>query len=148
MKVVLLEDVKSLGKKGDIVEVSEGYARNFLLSKKHAVEATAANLNTLKLQKANKERIEAENLAAAKALADRISSASVTLSMKAGESGKTFGSVTSKEIAQALAEQSGIEVDKKKINLPEAIKTFGVQEVVIKLHKDVTATLKVMVKEQ
>ena len=148
MKVVLLEDVKSLGKKGDIVEVSEGYARNFLLSKKHAAPATAENLNTLKLQKANKERIEAENLAAAKDLESRIGAAKVELKIKAGESGKTFGSVSSKEIAQALMEQCGIEVDKKKIVLPEAIKTFGTQEVAIKLHKDVTAKLKVVVSEQ
>lgn len=148
MKVVLLEDIKSLGKKGDIVEVSEGYARNFLLSKKHAVEATAANLNTLKLQKANQERVEAETLAAAKELGDRIGAAKVELKIKAGESGKTFGSVSSKEIAQALIDQCGIEVDKKKIVLPEAIKDFGEKEVAIKLHKDVTAKLKVVVSQQ
>ena len=148
MKVVLLEDVKSLGKKGDIVEVSEGYARNFLLSKKHAAPATAENLNTLKLQKANKEKIEAENLAAAKDLEAKINASKVELKIKAGENGKTFGSVSSKEIAQALIDQCGIEVDKKKIVLPEAIKVFGTQEVAIKLHKDVTAKLKVVVSEQ
>ena len=148
MKVVLLDDVKSLGKKGDVVEVSEGYARNFLISKKHAVEATTANLNTLKLQKANKERIEAENLAAAQELAAKLATCKVVVKIKAGENGKTFGSVTGKEIAQALSEQFGLEIDKKKIVLPEPIKTFGEQEVNVKLHKDVAASVKLSVVEE
>ena len=147
MKVVLKEDVKSLGKKGDVVEVSEGYARNFLLSKKKAVEATAANLNTLKLQKANAEKIAAENLAEAQALEKKISETSVTVAIKAGEGGKAFGSVSTKEIYEELKKQ-GIEIDKKKIVLPEPIKEFGTKEVSIKLHKDVAAKLKVNVVEQ
>jgi len=146
MKVVLIEDVKSLGKKGDVVEVSEGYARNFLLAKKHAVEATAANLNTLKLQKANADRIAAEQLAEAKEQAAKLAAVEVTVSIKAGENGKTFGSVSSKEIAEALAKK-GVEVDKKKIVLPDAIKEFGKYDVKVKLHKDVQGNVKVNVVE-
>jgi len=146
MKVVLIEDVKSLGKKGDVVEVSEGYARNFLIAKKHAVEATAANLNTLKLQKANAERIAAEQLAEAQEMAKKLAEVTVTVSIKSGENGKAFGSVSSKEIAEALAKQ-GVEVDKKKIVLPEAIKEFGKYDVKVKLHKDVQGNVKVNVVE-
>ena len=146
MKVVLLQDVKALGKKGDVVEVSEGYARNFLLTKKYAVEATPANLNTLKLQKANADKIAAEQLAEAKDIAAKLENVTVTVAIKAGENGKTFGSVSSKEIAQEL-EKQGIEVDKKKIVLPDPIKEFGKYEVKVKLHKDVQANVKVNVVE-
>lgn len=146
MKVVLLQDVKALGKKGDVVEVSEGYARNFLLTKKYAVEATPANLNTLKLQKANADKIAAEQLAEAKDIAAKLEKVSVTVAIKAGENGKTFGSVSSKEIAQEL-EKQGLEVDKKKIVLPDPIKEFGKYEVKVKLHKDVQANVKVNVVE-
>ena len=148
MKVVLLEDIKTLGKKGDICEVSEGYGRNFLVSRKKAVEATPANLNTLKLQKANAEKVAAENLAKAKELAEKLSAATVTIGIKTGADGKAFGSVTSKEIAQALLDQAGIEIDKKKIVLNEAIKEFGEQEVTVKLHKDVPAKIKINVVQQ
>ncbi len=138
MEVVLLEDVKALGKKGQIVKVNDGYARNFILPKKLGVEATTKNLNELKLQKANEAKVAAEQLAAAKEL---------TLSMKAGESGKAFGSVSSKEIAAAAADQLGMEIDKKKLVLPESLKTFGTHEVPLKLHKDVTAKLTVKIVE-
>ncbi|MFR1832506.1 MAG: 50S ribosomal protein L9 [Lachnospiraceae bacterium] len=147
MQVVLLEDVKALGKKGQIVKVNDGYARNFILPKKLGVEATSQNLNDLKLQKANEEKIAAEQLAAAKELAEKLEKLSVTLTMKAGEGGKAFGSVSSKEIVKAAADQLGLEIDKKKLVLPEAIKTFGTHEVPIKLHKDVTAKLAVKVQE-
>ena len=147
MQVVLLEDVKALGKKGQIVKVNDGYARNFILPKKLGVEATSKNLNDLKLQKANEEKIAAENLAAAKELAAKLEKLSVTLTMKAGEGGKAFGSVSGKEIAKAAADQLGLEIDKKKLVLPEAIKTFGTHEVPVKLHKDVTAKLTVNVQE-
>ena len=129
MQIVLLEDVKALGKKGQIVKVNDGYARNFILPKKLGVEATSKNLNDLKLQKANEEKIAAENLAAAKELAAKLEKLSVTLTMKAGEGGKAFGSVSGKEIAKAAADQLGLENDKKKLVLPEAIKTFGTHEV-------------------
>lgn len=147
MEIVLLEDVKALGKKGQIVKVNDGYARNFILPKKLGVEATTKNLNDLKLQKANAERIAAEQLAAAKALAEKIGGMSVTLTMKAGEGGRAFGSVSGKEIATAAADQLGLELDKKKLVLPDPIKTFGIHEVPVKLHKDVTAKLAVKVVE-
>jgi len=147
MKIVLLQDVKALGKKGTLVEVSEGYARNFLLPKKLGAPATAENLNTLKLKKANEEKIAAEQLAEAKAVAEKLEDGSVTVRIKGGENGKTYGSVSTKEIAEAVKSQKGIEIDKKKIVLPDAIKTFGVHEVAVKLHKEVQAKLTVSVKE-
>ena len=148
MKVVLLEDVKSLGKKGDIVEVSEGYARNFIIPKKKGVEANQENLNTLKLQKANEEKIAKEKLEAAKELAAKLNEASVSLTIKGGKDGRTFGSVSSKEIEEAIKSQLGLEIDKKKLVIAEPIKTFGNHEVKLKLHKDVTAALKVKVGEE
>ena len=148
MKVVLLEDVKSLGKKGDIVEVSEGYSRNFIIPKKKGVEANQENLNTLKLQKANEEKIAKEKLEAAKELAAKLNEASVSLTIKGGKDGRTFGSVSSKEIEEAIKSQLGLEIDKKKLVIAEPIKTFGNHEVKVKLHKDVTAALKVKVGEE
>ena len=147
MEIVLLEDVKALGKKGQVVKVNDGYARNFILPKKLGVEATATNLNDLKLQKANAAKVAAEQLAAAKELAAKIEQLSVTLKMKAGEGGKAFGSVSGKEIAAAAAEQLKLDIDKKKLVLPDPIKTFGTHEVPVKLHKDVTAKLTVKVVE-
>lgn len=147
MQVVLLEDVKSLGKKGEIVKVNEGYARNFILPKKLGVEATAKNLNDLKLKKANEEKMAAKLLEEARELGGKLEKASVTLSIKAGENGKAFGSVSGKEISKAVQEQLGLEVDKKKLVLPEPLKTFGTHEIPVKLHKDVTAKLTVKVVE-
>ena len=147
MKVILIEDVKSLGKKGEIVNVSDGYARNMLFPKKLGVEASAKNINDLKLQKAHEDKVAQEVLAEAKALAEEISKKEVTVSIKVGEGGKTFGSVSSKEIAEAAKSQIGLELDKKKIQLPSPIKTLGVTMVPIKLHPKVTAELKVKVKE-
>lgn len=147
MEIVLLEDVKALGKKGQIVKVNDGYARNFILPKKLGVEATSKNLNDLKLQKANAAKVAAEQLAAAKELAEQIEKISVTLKMKAGEGGKAFGSISGKEIAAAAADQLKLDIDKKKLVLPEPIKTFGNHEVPVKLHKDVTAKLTVKVTE-
>ena len=147
MKVILLEDVKSLGKKGDTVNVSDGYARNMLFPKKLGVEATAKNLNDLKLQKANQAKVAQEQLDSAKAFAEVISSKEVIISIKVGEGGKTFGSVSSKEIAEAAKKQHDLDIDKKKILLASPIKTLGTTEVPIKLHPKVTAGLKVTVKE-
>ena len=146
MKVILLEDVKSLGKKGDVVNINDGYARNFVLPKKLGVEANNKNLNDLKLQKAKEEKIARQQLEAAQAFAKEMEEA-VVLSIKAGEGGRTFGSVSSKEIAQAYKEQKGKEIDKKKIVLPEPIRSFGVFEVGVKLHPKVTGTLRVKVTE-
>ena len=147
MKVILLEDVKSLGKKGEIVNVSDGYARNFIIPKKKGVEATAANLNTLKLQKANEEKKAQENLEHAQALAKELENATVEIKIRAGEGGKLFGSISSKEIAAAICEQYQLEVDKKKIVLDEPIKELGEHTVKIKLHKDVSAQVTVQVLE-
>ena len=147
MKVILLEDVKALGKKGQVVEVSDGYGKNFILKKKLGVEATNANMNDLKLQKAQKEKKARELLEAAQNLAKELEEKSVVIPMKAGEGGRAFGSVSSKEIAAAYKEQCGMEIDKKKIQLPEAIKTFGTHEVAVKLHPQVTGKLYVKVRE-
>ncbi len=147
MKVILLEDVKSLGKKGEVVEVSEGYARNMLLKKKLGVEANGKNLNDLKLQKANAEKVAQENLDAAKALAEEIKEKEVTLAVKVGEGGKVFGSVSSKEIAEAAKKQLNLELDKKKIQMDGPIKSLGVTMVPIRLHPKVTAELKVKITE-
>ncbi len=147
MKIILLQDEKKLGKKGDIIEASEGYARNYILPKKIGVEATSKNLNDLKLQKANSEKIAQENLDAAKALAAELETKQVVVKIKAGEGGKAFGSVSSKEIAAACKEQCGIELDKKKIQLNESLKNFGNYEVVVKLHPQVTGKLTVKVTE-
>ncbi len=147
MKIILLQDEKKLGKKGDIIEASEGYARNYILPKKIGVEATAKNMNDLKLQKANQERIAQEQLDAAKALAADLESKIVVVKIKAGEGGKTFGSVSSKEIAAALKEQHQIEIDKKKLQLAEALKNFGSYEVAVKLHPQVTGKVTVKVTE-
>lgn len=147
MKIILLQDEKKLGKKGDIIEASEGYARNYILPKKIGVEATPKNMNDLKLQKANEDKIAKEQLDAAKALAAVLETKTVEVKMKAGEGGRAFGSVSSKEIVTACKEQHDIELDKKKVVLPEALKNFGVYEVNVKLHPQVTAKLKVHVSE-
>lgn len=147
MKVILLEDVKSLGKKGETVNVSDGYARNMLFPKKLGVEATAKNLNDLKLQKANQAKIAQEQLDAAKAFAEVLATKEVVLAIKVGEGGKVFGSVSSKEIAEEAKKQHDLDIDKKKIVLPTPIKALGTTMVNIKLHPQVTAALKVTVKE-
>ncbi len=146
MKLVLLQDVKSLGKKNDIVTVNDGYARNFLIPKKLGVEATAANLNNLKVQKENAAFQAAEQLKAAQELASKIGSVKLEMPVKVGGNGKLFGALSSKEIADAMKEQFGIEMDKKKIVLDEPIKEVGERTVLVKLHKDVTAKLALNVK--
>ena len=146
MKLVLLQDVKALGKKDDIVTVNDGYARNFLIPKKLGVEATAANLNNLKVQQANAAFQAAEQLKAAQELASKIGSVKLEMPVKVGGNGKLFGALSSKEIADAMKEQFGIEMDKKKILLDEPIKEVGEKTVQVKLHKDVTAKLALIVK--
>ena len=148
MKVILLQDVKSLGKKGEIVEVSDGYARNFVLPKKLGAEANSKNMNDLKLQKANEEKIAKQQLEAAQELAKGLETKEVIVKMKSGEGGKTFGSISSKEIAEEAKKQCDLNLDKKKIQLPEAIKSLGVYEVNVKLHTKVTGKLKVKVVEE
>lgn len=148
MKVILLQDVKSVGKKGDIVEANDGYARNFLLPKKLAAVADGKNLNDLKLQKSNEVKVAAEQLAAAQEFAKDLESKEIVVYIKAGEGGRTFGSVSSKEIAAAFKEQCGVDIDKKKIQLTDSIKNFGVYDVKVKLHPQVTGSLKVKVQEK
>ena len=147
MKVILLEDVKSLGKKGEIVEVNEGYARNFILKKKLGIEASAKNMNDLKLKKANEEKIAKEQFEAAKVFAAELKEKVVTVKIKTGEGGRVFGSVSTKEIAAAAKQQLGLDLDKKKMQLPNPIKCLGTTMVPIKLHPKVTSELKVIVKE-
>ncbi len=147
MKVILLQDVKSLGKQGDIVDVSNGYARNMLLPKKLGVEATAKALNDLKLKKAHEDKVAAENLAEARNLAEKLAGSSVTVKIKTGGNGKVFGSVSTKEIVEAAKDQLGLEIDKKKLLLPSPIKELGDTTVGIKLHPQVTAQLLVKVTE-
>jgi large subunit ribosomal protein L9 len=147
MKVILLQDVKALGKKGQIVDVSDGYARNAIFPKKLGVEANAKNMNDLKLQNQHAEKVAQENYEAALALADELKDKIVTVKMKAGEGGRTFGSVSTKEISAAAKTQLGLELDKKKMQLPEPIKSFGMTEVSIKLHPKVTGKFRVHVVE-
>ena len=147
MKVILLADVKSLGKKGEVVEVSDGYAKNFLFTKKLGIEANGKNMNDLKLQKANDEKVAAQNLQDAKDLAKIIEEKTVVVKLKAGEGGKTFGSVSNKEIAQEAKKQHNLDIDKKKIAITDALKSIGTYEVTIKLHPKVSAILKVKVEE-
>ena len=146
MKVILLKDVKKQGKKDDIIDVSDGYARNFILKKNLGVEATPKNMNDLKLQKQNDEKVAAENLADAKAFATELATKSVEVTIKAGQDGRVFGSVSTKEIATAAKEQLSYELDKKKMQLKEPIKNIGTYMVPIRLHPKVTAELKVIVK--
>ncbi len=148
MKVILTEDVKSLGKKGEIVDVSDGYARNFILKKKKGVEANSKNMNDLKLKKANEDKLAQEQYEAAQELGKKIEAGEIKMSIKTGEGGKAFGSIASKEIAIEVKEQMGLDVDKKKIQLKETIKTIGTHTVAVKLHPKVTAELKVNVTEE
>ena len=151
MKVILLEDVKALGKKGQTVNVSDGYARNMILPKKLGLEATPKNLNDLKLQKANEEKVAQENLEAARAFAKNLEDKEVILTLvkiKVGEGGRTFGSVSTKEISEAAKKQLNLDIEKKKLVLPNPIRNLGVTNVPVKLHPKVTGSLKVWVKEE
>lgn len=147
MEVILLEDVKSLGKKGEVVKVSDGYARNFILKKNLGVEATAQNRNELKLQKQHEEKVAQEKLDEAKAFAEELKEKSVTVAIKTGSGGRSFGSVSTKEIAAAIKEQLGYELDKKKMALDVPVKSPGTYNLKVKLHTKVTGELKVVVKE-
>jgi large subunit ribosomal protein L9 len=147
MKIILLEDVRSQGKKGDIIEVSDGYARNMLIPKKLGVEATPKNLNDLKLKKAHDEKIAAQELAEAQDLGEKLKKGSVSMSLKTGEGGKVFGSIAAKEISEAVKEQLGLEIDKKKLQMSGPIKTLGETQVNVRLHPQVVVPLKISVTE-
>ena len=147
MKVILLEDVKSVGKKGDTVNVADGYGRNVLIAKKLGVEATAQNINNLKLKKAHEDKLAKEPYEAAVAFGEDLKTKQIVVSIKTGEGGKIFGSVSTKEIAAAAKEQLGLELDKKKMQLEAPIKCLGTTIVPIRLHPKVTSELKVVVTE-
>ncbi len=147
MKVILQEDVRSLGKKGEIVEVSTGYARNFVLPKKIGIEATPANINSWKLKKQHDDKVAAENLAAAKKLAESLSDKFIDTKMKVGKDGRAFGSVSTKEISELIKNEIGLDVDKKKIVLDVPVKSLGNFKVSIKLYPGVTAEITLRVTE-
>ena len=147
MNVILLQDVNKVGKKGEVVKVSDGYARNALLKKGLAREATNANISEMEQRKKHDDKLALEKLEAAKDEAKIMKSWKIELVIKTGEGGRTFGAVSSKEISVAAKEQLGLDIDKKKMKLEESIKTLGTYEVPVKLHKDVTAKLRVVVGE-
>ena len=147
MDVILLQDLKNVGKKGDTVTLKDGYARN-LISKKQAAEVNAKTINDLKLQKQHEEKVAEQRLADARELAERLTGMQVNMTVRSGKDGKLFGSVSSKEIAEACKQQLGLDVDKKKLVLPEPIKELGTTTVPLKLHPQVTASLKVVVTEE
>ncbi|MGN1413574.1 MAG: 50S ribosomal protein L9 [Anaerovoracaceae bacterium] len=145
MVVILNRDIKGTGKAGDVVKVSDGYARNMLIPRGWATEATEGNVRSLEKQKAIAAEKKAEEKAAAQAQAEKIKTLSVTIKTKAGDGGRIFGSITSKDIADALKEQHKLTVDKKKIQLDNPIKQTGEMEVAMKLYPEVTTTLKVVI---
>ena len=145
MKVILQADVKGTGKKGQVLEVADGYARNFLFPKKLAVEATAGNIQDISHKKALEDRRKAKEKEDAVKLGAQLNALKIEVKTKTGESGRLFGSVTNKEIGDALKKQHGVEVDKRKIELKDPIKALGSYEVHVKIHLDVTAKLQVQV---
>lgn len=147
MKMILLQDVKSVGKKGDLVNVSEGYAKNFLLPKKYAVEATKANLNDYELKQKAEAKRKQEELEEAQATAKALEDKEVVIKVKTGENGKLFGSVTNKEVAEAIVEQTQLKIDKKKVSIGDPIKMLGERTAVVKLHPKVTAEVKIRIVE-
>ena len=147
MKVIFLKDVKGKGKKGEVKNVADGYAHNFLLKQGLAVEANQAAISSLNAQKKKEEKVAAEELAEAKKLKTVMDELTVELLAKSGEGGRLFGSITSKQIAEELQKKHSIKVDKRKIEMEDAIRSLGVTKVPVKLHHEVTATLSVHVKE-
>ncbi|MFJ5718091.1 50S ribosomal protein L9 [Neobacillus sp. NPDC093127] len=147
MKVIFLKDVKGKGKKGEVKNVADGYAQNFLIKQGLAVEANNASISSLDAQKKKQERAAAEELAEAKKLKETLDQITVELLAKAGEGGRLFGSITTKQIAEELQKKHGIKIDKRKMELTDAIRTLGHTKVPVKLHHEVVATLTVAVKE-
>lgn len=148
MKLILQQEVKNLGKKGDVIEASEGYARNYLLPKKLAIPATAGNVNAAQQQKDNEARKAKRLLDEARLHAAQFAKLRVTVAVKTGEGGRLFGSVTSKDIADALKDQHGVDLDKRKIELKDAIKALGAYPVTVKLHPEVSTQIEVQVTAQ
>lgn len=147
MKLILLQDVKSVGKKGDLINASEGYAKNFLLPKKLAVEATKSNLNDYELKQKSEEKRKQEELEGAQKIAEALKEQVVTIKVKTGGNGKLFGSVTNKEVAEAIVEQTKLDIDKKKVSIGDPIKMVGERTATIKLHPKVTAEVLIKIVE-
>lgn len=147
MKVILLQDVKSVGKKGDLINASEGYAKNFLLPRKLGVEATKSNLNDYELKQRSEEKRKQEELESAQKIADALKDQVVTIKVKTGGNGKLFGSVTNKEVADAIVDQTKQEIDKKKVSIGDPIKMIGERTATIKLHPKVTAEVSIKIVE-
>jgi large subunit ribosomal protein L9 len=147
MKVIFLKDVKGKGNKGEVKNVADGYAHNFLIKQGLAIEANNANVSTLDAQKKKEEKLAAQELEEAKKLKEVVDKTTVELTAKAGEGGRLFGSITTKQIAEELQKKHGIKIDKRKMELVDAIRTLGHTKVPVKLHHDVTATLTVSVTE-
>lgn len=148
MKVIFLQDVKGQGKKGEVKEISEGYARNFLLPKGLVKEASSGNINTLKAQQNSEQKRKDKEKEDAQALGVRLAELTVVIKAKAGEGGRLFGAITTKQIAEALEAQTGVRLDKRKIELADPIRTLGVTQMVVKLHPEVKSTLKVQAAEE
>lgn len=148
MKVVLLQDVKDLGKKGELVNASDGYSRNFLFPRKLAVEATSGKLKEIEDKKSSQRNKKEMELKAAKELADKLSKTEISFKTKAGENGKLFGSITAKDVADAIKAQQKIEIDKKKIVLRDALKALGTYQVEIKVYPEVSAKVNIKVVEE
>lgn len=148
MKVILLQDVKALGKRGDVKEVADGYARNFLLNKKLAVEATPQNMKNLAVEQKKQADKAAAELAEAKRLAAELAGLNISLRVKAGEGGRLFGSVTNKEVAEAISARLGVDIDKRKVEFKEPVKALGQAEVLVKLHTDVHQAVKLTVEAE
>ncbi len=147
MKVILLEDVKSVGKKGELVNTSDGYAKNFLFPKKLAVEATKSNLNDFELKQKAEAKRKKEEFEQAQATAKELENKTVTVKVKTGENGKLFGSVTNKEVAEEIVKQTGLNIDKKKVSIGDPIKMVGERTAVIKLHPKVSAEITIKIVE-
>lgn len=148
MKVILLKDVKNIGKAGEVKEVAAGYAQNFLFKKGLAEEATPANLKKLEVQQEQKREAAREELEDAKALKEKLEQLEVTIKMKSGEDGRLFGSVSSKQVIEAYKKEHDIKLDRRKLDMPEPLKALGYHKVDVKLHQEVTAVLKIHVVEQ
>lgn len=147
MKMILLQDVKSVGKKGELINASEGYAKNFLLPKKLAVEATKANLNDYELKQKADARRKKEELEAAQEMAKALEDKVITIKVKTGSNGKLFGAVTNKEVAEEIVKQTNLPIDKKKVSIGDSIKMLGERTAVIKLHPKVTAEVSIKIVE-
>lgn len=145
MKVILKKDIKSVGKKGEVINASDGYARNYLFPRNLAVEATEGSMRTLQAQREEEAKKKAEELKAARELAKKMADVMVVLKVKTGENGRLFGSITSKDVAERLKEVYGIDIDKKKITIHETIKAAGVYQADVKLYTDVTAKIRVSI---